>query len=204
MDGAWKKIKDTFGTAKTDIVGFFQGMDFSGIITDVSSWATTAWNGIQNAFGDVKGWFTTTFSGIGDTISKAAGDVATWATNAWEDIKGAAVSVGDWFAGIFGWGNDADKTKAETEKKVAGAGVEVKNSLIQSFAGADTEVAAVFQSMLTLSQASIDHLKAAVDAVAESIKSHFTNIETDFKTTSANIGTELGLLLKGIQRPWTA
>ena len=111
---------------------------------------------------------------------------------------GPQTRVGDWFAGIFGWGNDADKTKAETEKKVAGAGVEVKNSLIQSFAGADTEVAAVFQSMLTLSQASIDQLKAAVDAAAESIKSHFTTIETDFKTTSANIGTELGLLLKGV------
>ena len=200
---AWNDIQNAFAGVQTFFSDAFSviGTTITNVTNDISTWATNTWNSIKAPFeegGGVSTWFQTTFSGVKDTISKAVGDIGSWASQAWSDVKSAAVSVGDWFANLFGWGSSTENATAQAEENAAAAGLEVKNSLIKSFEGADTEVAAVFKNLLTLSQESINQLKTDCDTAAKEIIASFTKIETDFKTSSTNIGTEIALLLKGV------
>ena len=201
---AWTNIENAFAGVQTFFSDAFSviGTTITNVTNDISTWATNTWNAIKAPFeegGGVSTWFQNTFSGVKDTISKAVGDIGSWASQAWEDVKGAAVSVGDWFANLFGWGSGTNTAAEQAEENAAAAGLEVKNSLIKSFEGADTEVAAVFKNLLALSQESINQLKTDCDTAATEIIASFIKIETDFKTSSTNIGTEIALLLTGVR-----
>lgn len=170
--GAWGTITSWFGGAKKNIEGFFEGIDISDKVSAISSWAAGAWQTIKDAFnadGGVKEWFTSTFEGVGEAIRGAVDDIGQWATETWEGVKGAAQSVGGWFASLFGWGTEDEEASKELEENSDSAGASAKQALLNAFSGADTEVAAVFESMLTLIGTSINGIITAFEEAWEKI-----------------------------------
>lgn len=188
--GAWDTISGFFDGAASTISGWFSGIDLGDIVTDVSGWATTAWDNITNAFSGVTDWFTTTFSGIGDTVSAAVGDVADWATETWEDVKDTASSIGGWFASLFGWGSEDDSAAADAEAKSGEVGSSSKAALMAAFEGADTEVAAVFESMLTLSDTSIGALVAAMELAATTVSDDVAEMEENVSSSLFDLSAD--------------
>lgn len=204
-EGAWGTISEWFSGAKTNIEGFFDGIDISEKVSAVSSWAAGAWQSIKDAFnadGGVKEWFSTTFEGIGDTIRGVVGDIGQWATDTWEGVKGAAKSVGGWFANLFGWGTDDDEASKELETNSDSAGANAKAALLNAFSGADTEVAAVFESMLTLIGTSINGIVKAFEEawkkIQENTQQKGTEIKTSVQNTLKDVDSEVTSKTKSI------
>lgn len=185
-EGAWGTITEWFGNAKSNIEGFFSGIDISDQVSAISSWAAGAWQSIKDAFnadGGVKEWFTTTFEGVGDAIRGAVDDIGQWATDTWEGVKGAAKNVGGWFASLFGWGTDDDEASKELETNSDTAGASAKQALLNAFAGADTDVAAVFESMLTLVGTSINGIVTAAEEAWKKILENTTKKGEEIKAS---------------------
>ena len=175
---AWTNISTALSGAGEKISGFFDGINISEKVEAVSSWAAGAWQDIKDAFsadGSVSQWFQTTFSDVGTTISNAVGDVASWASEAWEGVKSAASSVGGWFANLFGWGSEDDSAAATMESNASSAGMAEKQALIAAFEGSDTDIAAIFESMVTLSDASFQLLAMSAETTSTSILTAITN-----------------------------
>ena len=175
---AWTNISTALSGAGEKISGFFDGINISEKVEAVSSWAAGAWQDIKDAFsadGSVSQWFQTTFSDVGTTISNAVGDVANWASEAWEGVKSAASSVGGWFANLFGWGSEDDSAAATMESNASSAGMAEKQALIAAFEGSDTDIAAIFENMVTLSDASFQLLAMSAETTSTSILTAITN-----------------------------
>ena len=175
---AWTNITTALSGAGEKISGFFDGINISEKVEAASSWAAGAWQDIKDAFsadGSVSQWFQTTFSDVGTTISNAVGDVASWASEAWEGVKSAASSVGGWFANLFGWGSEDDSAAATMESNASSAGMAEKQALIAAFEGSDTDIAAIFESMVTLSDASFQLLAMSAETTSTSILTAITN-----------------------------
>ena len=208
---AWGTITDKLSGAAVTISGWFSGIDLGNIVSEVSGWASTAWNNITDAFGDVKGWFSETFSDIGEMINTAVGNVAEWASNTWQGVQDAASNVGGWFASLFGWGSEDDGAAAEAEAQASEAGSSTKEALLAAFEGADADVAQIFASMLTLSDASIGALVGAMELAAstisadvsgmqESMAGSMSEVRTDTDTNVASITTALDKIVTVAQK----
>lgn len=175
FSAAWDAVSGIFSGIGSTFSEWFSGIDISSQVAAVSDWASGAWDTITNTFSGVTDWFSTTFSGVGTTIQSAIGDVASFASSTWESVKGAASDVGGWFAGLFGWGSEDDTAASEMEANAESAGSAEKQALIAAFEGADSDVAAIFANMVTLSDASFELLtlsaQSAYSAMGESTAS---------------------------------
>lgn len=122
------------------------------------------------------------------------GDVASWATETWEGVKSAASSVGGWFASLFGWGSEDDSAATDAEAKSGEAGSTSKQALIDAFSGTDAEVAAIFQNMVTLSDASFQLLSMAAEAANTAITTSVATMSSGSMTAMGNFGTGVNAL----------
>lgn len=205
---AWETISGKLSTASSTISGWFSEINLGDIVSTVSGWASTAWTNITNAFSGVGDWFSTTFSDVGDTISAAVGNVADWATETWEDVKTTASNIGGWFASLFGWGSEDDSAAADAEAKSEEAGSASKAALLSAFEGADTEVAAVFESMLTLSDASIGALVGAMELAAtttsDDVSDMQSSVATSLSAMSADTESNVSIITRALGKIVTA
>ena len=117
--------------------------------------------------------------------------MADWATNAWESVKGAASGVGGWFASLFGWGSQDEAAATEAESAAGEAGSQAKDNLVAAFGGADTEVAQVFESMLTLSSASIEAINEMLVLLGTNTSALGVGMQTSLSMAQENISSSL-------------